>query len=135
MMKTLLLLLLLTVLIAIYDLRYARIPNVASLPLIIIGSFTNLPKPWYVLFFLIAFLLFWKERWMGGGDVKLWAGIILFLPATETMLWALPFTFFITGLVQLLWRKFRDEPVTGRRTPAAWRTVVYLLILVGTHAY
>jgi Flp pilus assembly protein protease CpaA len=134
-MKILLLLLLLAILISFYDLRYARIPNAVTLPLIIIGSFTNLPKPWYVLFFLAAFLLFWKERWMGGGDVKLWAGIVLFLPATETMLWALPFTFFSTGLIQLLWRKFRGEPVTGRRTPAAWRTVVYLLILIVTHAY
>jgi|APSaa5957512622_1039677.scaffolds.fasta_scaffold37258_2 Flp pilus assembly protein protease CpaA len=134
-MKILLLLLLLAVLIAIYDLRYVRIPNVVTLPLLLLGSFTNLPKPWYILFFLAAFLLFWKEGWMGGGDVKLWAGIILFLPATETMLWALPFTFFSTALVQLLWRKIRGEVVTGRRTPAAWRTVVYLLILVGTHAY
>jgi len=72
---------------------------------------------------------------MGGGDVKLWAGIILVLPATETTLWALPFTFFSTGLIQLLWRKMSGEVVTGRRTPAAWRTVVYLLILVSTHAY
>ena len=134
-MKILLLLLMLAILISFYDLRYARIPNAVTLPLILLGSFTNLPKPWYVLFFLAAFLLFWKERWMGGGDVKLWAGIILFLPATETMLWALPSTFFSTGLIQLLWRKFRGEPVTGRRTPAAWRTVVYLLILVGMHAY
>ena len=134
-MKILLLLSLLAILISFYDLRYARIPNAVTLPLIVIGSFANLPKPWYVLFFLAAFLLFWKERWMGGGDVKLWAGIILFLPSTEITLWALPFTFFSTGLVQLLWRKFRGEPVTGRRTPAAWRTVVYLLILVSTHAY
>lgn len=134
-MKILLLLLLLAILISFYDLRYVRIPNAVTLPLILYGSFTNLPKPWYVLFFLAAFLLFWKERWMGGGDVKLWAGIILVLPATETTLWALPFTFFSTGLIQLLWRKMRGEVVSGRRTPAAWRTVVYLLILAGTHAY
>ncbi len=133
-MKTLLLLLLLAIFVSLYDLRYARIPNAVTLPLIVIGSFTNLPKPWYVLFFLAAFLLFWKERWMGGGDVKLWAGIILFLPATEITLWALPLTFFSTALIQLLWRKIRGEVVTGRRTPAAWRTVIYLLILVGTHA-
>lgn len=135
MTKILLILLLLAILVSLYDYRYARIPNAVTLPLILLGSFTNLPKPWYVLFFLAALLLFWKERWMGGGDVKLWAGIILFLPPTEITLWALPFTFFSTGLIQLLWRKFRGEPVTGRRTPAAWRTVVYLLILVGTHAY
>lgn len=134
-MKILLLLLLLAIVVSLYDYRYARIPNVVSLPLILLGSFTNLPKPWYVLFFLAALLLFRKKRRMGGGDVKLWAGIILFLPPTEITLWALPFTFFGTGLVQLLWRKIRGEPVTGRRTPAAWRTVVYLLILSGTHAY
>lgn len=134
-MKMLLPLLLLAIVVSLYDLRYGRIPNAATLPLIVIGSFTNLPKPWYVVFFLIALLLFWKECWMGGGDVKLWTGIILFLPPTEITLWALPLTFFSTGLVQLLWRKMRGEPVTGRRTPAAWRTVVYLLILVSIHAY
>jgi len=134
-MTILLLLLLLAIFVSLYDLRHARIPNWVTLPLILLGSFANLPKTWYVLVFLAGFFFAWQVGWMGGGDAKFWAGIILFLPATEIVLWVLPLTFFSAALLQFLWRKLRGDIVFGRRTPAAWRTVVYLIILVGIHAY
>lgn len=134
-MMLFLLIFLLAILVSIYDFRYARIPNWVTLPLIIVGTWLNLPHPEYVFFFLAAFFFAWRVDWMGGGDAKLWSGMILMIPATPVILWAIPFTFFSTALIQLLWRKIRGEVLTGRRAPAAWRVVIYLLVLTGIHAY
>ena len=134
-MTLLKMILLLAVLISVYDFRYARIPNWVTLPLIILGILVNTPLPWHVFLLGAGFFIAWRSAWMGGGDAKFWIGILFVLPANHITLWALPLTFFGTGLLQLLWRKIRGEPVTGRRTPGAWRTVVYLMILVSFHAY
>jgi len=134
-MTLLLFLLLLASMVSVYDRHHARIPNWVTLPLIVLGILVNTPLSWFVFLFATGFFIAWRAGWMGGGDAKLWAGIILVLPSSEIMLWALPLTFFSTALIQLLWRKIRGEVVTGRRTPAAWRAVVYLLILTGVHAY
>jgi len=128
-------LLLLAILVSFYDYRYARIPNWVSLPLIILGILLNTPLSWHIFLFGAAFFIVWRMGWMGGGDAKFWIGILLILPANPATLWALPLTFFSTALTQLLWRKMRGEIVVGKRTPAAWRTVIYLLTLVGIHAY
>lgn len=134
-MTFLLFLLLLAAFVCIYDYRHSRIPNWVTLPLIILGILVNTPLSWSVFFFAVGVFIAWRVGWMGGGDAKFWIGVLLILPATETTLWALPFTFFGTALLQLLWRKIRGEDVFGRRTPAAWRTVIYLLILAGAHAH
>jgi len=135
-MTLLLCLLLLAVFVSIHDYRYARIPNWVTLPLIILGILVNSPLSWAVFLFGAGFFIAWRAGWMsGGGGAKLWIGTLFILPAHPSTLWVLPFTFFSTGLAQVLWRKMRGEVVTGRRTPAAWRSVVYFLILVGTHAY
>lgn len=127
--------LLLVILVSLYDFRHARISNWVTLPLIAIGALVQLPQTSYIFLILAAFFFAWQVGWMGGGDAKLWMGIVLIAPATRTILWAIPLTFFGTALLQLLWRRIRGRVVLGRQAPAAWRTVVYLLILVGVHAH
>jgi Flp pilus assembly protein protease CpaA len=134
-MILLLFLLLLAILVSFYDHSYARIPNWVSLPLIILGILVNTPLSGYVFFFGVSFFIAWRADWMGGGDAKFWIGILCILPTNPATLWALPLTFFSTALIQLLWRKMRGEIIRGRRTQAAWRTVVYLLVLVSSYAY
>ena len=75
---------------------------------------------------------------MGGGDAKLWMGLIVSLPSGYQMLWIIPLVFFATGTLQLLWRKIRGRTLTGVRSPGAWRTLVYMLVILAQelhHAY
>ena len=134
----LLTLLLLSFLVSLYDFHYARIPNWVTIPLFIIGLIVNSPHPFGIYVLLGSFLGAWKLGWMGGGDAKLWMGFIVCLPSIYQMLWIIPLVFFATGALQLLWRKIRGRTLTGIRTPGAWRTLIYMLVILVQelhHAY
>ena len=131
-------LLFLSLLISLYDFHHARIPNWLTIPLFIIGLIVNSPHPFGVYVLLICFWITWKLGWMGGGDAKLWMGLIVSLPLGYQMLWIIPLVFFATGALQLLWRKLRGRTLTGVRSPGAWRTLVYMLLILAQefhHAY
>ena len=128
----------LTIFISLYDFRYARIPNWVTIPLFIIGLIVNSPHPFGIYILLISFWMAWKLGWMGGGDAKLWGGLIVCLPSDYQMFWAIPLVFFATGALQLLWRKIRGRTLIGVRSPGAWRTFVYMLVILAQelhHAY
>ena len=134
----LLTLLLLSFFVSLYDFRHARIPNWVTIPLLIIGFIVNSPRPFGIYIFLVSFWIAWKLGWMGGGDTKLWMGLIVSLPSAYQMLWIIPLIFFATGALQLLWRKIKGRILTGVRSPGAWRTLVYLLVILIqelSHAY
>jgi Flp pilus assembly protein protease CpaA len=126
----LLALLLLSFLVSLYDFRHARIPNWITIPLLIIGLIFNSPHPFGIYAFLISFWIAWKLGWMGGGDAKLWMGFVVTIPPAYQTLWIIPLVFFATGALQLLWRKIRGRTLTGVRSPGAWRTLVYMLIIL-----
>jgi len=121
--------------ISAYDLRTRRIPNWYTLPIIIAGWLVQFPgraDVWLASFILLSA---WISGWMGAGDVKLWMAV----------LWALPFefssyvpfmmfaSFFFSGLVQILWRIARKQSPTQALTPAAWRTIPFVLLCQYVH--
>jgi len=120
----------LTIFISLYDFRHARIPNWVTIPLFIIGLIFNSPHPIGIYVLLGSFWIAWKLGWMGGGDAKLWMALIVTLPSGYQMLWTIPLVFFATGALQLLWRKIRGMPLTGIRSPGAWRTIAYMLVIL-----
>jgi Flp pilus assembly protein protease CpaA len=126
----LLALLLLSLFVSLYDIRHTRIPNWVTIPLLILGLIVNSPHPLGIYVLLVSFWIAWKLGWMGGGDAKLWMGLVVSIPPAYQMFWAIPFVFFATGVVQLLWRKIRGRTLTGVRSPGAWRTFVYLLVIL-----
>ena len=128
----------LSLFVSLYDFRHASIPNWVTIPLFITGLIVNSPHPFGIYIFLVSFWIAWKLGWMGGGDAKLWMGLIVCLPSAYQMPWVIPLIFFATGTLQILWRIIRGRTLTGVRTPGAWRTFVYLLIILAQelhHAY
>ena len=123
-------LLFLSLFVSLYDFRYARIPNWVTIPLFVLGLIVNSPHPPGIYALLFSFWIAWKLGWMGGGDAKLWMGLIVSLLPSYQILWTIPFVFFATGVLQLLWKKIRGRTLTGVRTPGAWRTFLYLLVIL-----
>ncbi len=123
-------LLLLNFFVSLYDFRHARIPNWVTIPLLILGLIVNSPHPFGIYVLIISFWIAWKLGWMGGGDAKLWMGLVVSLPSGYQMLWIIPLVFFATGALQLLWRKIRGRALTGIRSPGAWRTLLYMLVIL-----
>jgi Flp pilus assembly protein protease CpaA len=123
-------LLLLSFFVSLYDFRHARIPNWVTIPLFVTGLIVNSPHPFGIYIFLVSFWIAWKLGWMGGGDAKLWMGLVVTIPPVYQALWIIPLVLFATGALQLLWRKSKIRTLTGVRTPGAWRTCVYLLVIL-----
>lgn len=121
--------------ISLYDLRARRIPNWYTLPLIAAGVVAHFPGRLEV--WLVSFVLMyaWAGDWIGAGDVKLWIALLWALPV-ESSSHSLLFMFvalFITGLVQIIWRIIRKQPTTDLKTPAAWRTIPFILLCWYVH--
>ena len=126
---------LLTVLVSLYDFRTQRIPNWVTLPLWAAGlivHFSGASGTW-----LASALLFvaFTGKWMGAGDVKLWLSLIWAMPpsVSNKVLPIMFGTFFITSLIQLGWRQFCQTPVTGVSSPAAWRTILFVVAVWLAH--
>lgn len=121
--------------ISLYDLRTRRIPNWYTLPLILAGMIAHFPgqlELWLASFILLSV---WASHWMGAGDVKLWLVLLWALPV-ESASHALLFmfiSFFLTGLVQILWRLARKQSPTNLLTPGAWRTIPFIFLCWYVH--
>ena len=122
-------LLLYVVAVSLIDLRTRYVPNWATLPIFLAGllaRFPGNPELWLASSLLV---LAWAKHWMGGGDVKLWLAVLWALP-TPYSAFSLPLmfaAFFLTGLLQMGGRIIMGRPPTGSPTPAAWRTVPFVL--------
>ena len=125
------LLLALVLLVSLHDLRRGRIPNWVTLPLLGIGLLWNFPgalETWLACLLLFAA---WRAGWLGGGDAKLWMALLWLAPAAQaqTAILVMSGIFVLTALVQLLWRKLQKMPLTGHKSPGAWRTIPYAIWL------
>jgi Flp pilus assembly protein protease CpaA len=128
-------LLLYLLIVSLYDLRTHRIPNWCTLPLILAGFLAHFPGSmdlWLACFLLT---LAWSGGWIGAGDVKLWMAVLWSLPESNfppiTLLILL--SFLLTGIVQVIWRLIQTKPITGIKSPAAWRAIPFLLAFWYVH--
>lgn len=121
--------------LSLYDLRTRRIPNWATFPLIVAGFIAHFPGYPDIWFASIGLFLAWANGWMGAGDAKLWIAMLWALPINISVQ-ALPLffiTFFLTGLLQLVWRRIRKQPITNLLAPGAWRTIPFVLLCWYAH--
>jgi len=121
--------------VSLYDLRTRRIPNWCTFPLIIAGMTAHFPGHmdlWLACFMLISA---WSGGWMGAGDVKLWMAMLWTLSDTTipSLILLIFISFLITGVAQMLWRSIQKLPASGVKTPAAWRTIPFLLMFWYVH--
>jgi Flp pilus assembly protein protease CpaA len=121
--------------ISLYDLRTRRIPNWYTLPLIFTGVVAHFPGHLDVWLASFALLSAWASGWMGAGDAKLWMALLWALPVESSpqVLLIIFASFLLTGLAQILWRTVRRQPVNGTKSPAAWRTIPFLLMFWYVH--
>jgi len=120
---------------SLYDLRTQRIPNWFTWPLIVSGLILHFPGHPDVWALMALLFLAFASGGMGAGDVKLWAALLWQMPVASTTPILLPAlaTLFATGLAQLFWRRMNNLPVAGISSPAAWRTVPFILMLWHVH--
>ena len=122
-------------LISLYDMRTHRIPNWCTLPVILAGMIAHFPgilDTWLICLLLVSA---WSGGWMGAGDVKLWMAVLWAFPDSNlpSLLLLVFLSFLLTGIAQLIWRSIRRQPVRGIQTPAAWRTIPFLLMVWYVH--
>jgi len=120
------------ILVSLYDLKYHKVPNWISLPLILIGfivGFPGNPALWIGSIFIFQA---WRLGLIGGGDAKLWVGLLwcLFTFAGERIFLVMSISLMVTGLAQILVRAIAKKKIeTGIKTPGAWRTIVFMGLL------
>ena len=121
--------------VSLYDLHTRQIPNWSTYPLILAGMIAHFPGNMDL--WLACFLLFsaWASNWMGAGDVKLWMALLWTLPNSNTpsLILFVLVSFLITSVLQYLWRVIQKQSLTGIKSPAAWRTIPFLLMVWHVH--
>jgi Flp pilus assembly protein protease CpaA len=120
------------ILVSLYDLKYHKVPNWISLPLMLVGfwvGFPGSPVLWMGSTFIFQA---WMLGLIGGGDAKLWVGLLwcLLSFAGDKIILVMSISLIVTGLVQLLVRAIAKKKIEiGIKTPGAWRTLVFLSLL------
>jgi Flp pilus assembly protein protease CpaA len=125
----------LVILISLYDLKYRKIPNWLTWPLMLLGlyvSFPGNPIIWIASSFIFSA---WKFRFMGGGDAKLWIALLWCLSSfgDNVVIWMFA-ALMLTGVAQIVVRALSQKRAAiGFRTAGAWRTVVFMGLLAYLH--
>ena len=125
----------LVILISLYDLKYRKIPNWLTWPLMLLGLYVSFPcNPviWLASSFIFSA---WKFRFMGGGDAKLWIALLWCLSSfgDNVVIWMFA-ALMLTGVAQIVVRALSQKRVAiGFRTAGAWRTVVFMGLLAYLH--
>jgi len=118
--------------VTVYDFRYRRVPNWITLPLMLIGIIANFPGAPALWIGSILMLTAWGSGWMGGGDVKLWLGLLwcTFSFFGEFVTLIMFVILIVTSIVQILARVLmKKREVVGIKLPGAWRALVYMIFL------
>ena len=119
------------ILISLYDLKYRKIPNWVTWPLMLLGiyvSFPGNPIIWIVSSFIFSA---WKFGFMGGGDAKLWLGLLWCLSSfgDNVVIWMFV-ALLLTGVAQIVVRALSQKRLAvGVKTAGAWRAVVFMSLL------
>lgn len=122
-----------TGLVALYDLRTGRVPNMVTLPLLALGLWQHWPGTVEVWVLCLLLYAGWHAGGVGGGDVKLWWALFWLTP--PAWIQVAPFVFgaimVVTAGAQILVRRRRSDSAEGhgRKAPAAWRAVPYAVWL------
>ena len=125
-------LVLLCLFVTLYDFRYRRVPNWITFPLMLIGFVDNFPGTAALWFGSILLLTAWGSGWIGGGDVKLWVGLLwcTFPLCGDVVTLAMFITLIITSMAQILVRVLvKKKDVTGIKLPGAWRSLVFSIFI------
>lgn len=112
-----------------FDLKFRRVPNIASIPLLLTGVVLGFPGSEAVWMTCLVVLTGWRMAWVGGGDAKLWMAL-LWLAHAELGDAAVPgmaLVFLVTAAGQLAWRILRRRPALGVKSPAVWRTLPFIV--------
>ncbi len=115
--------------LSLYDLRTGVVPNWATLPVLAAGLLAHFPGALPVWMASLFVFSAWNFGQMGAGDAKLWMALFWAIPSdhSASILFILFASLFGTALIQLLFRKLTRRPVTGQRSPAAWRAIPFIL--------
>jgi Flp pilus assembly protein protease CpaA len=121
----------LVILISLYDLKYRKIPNWFTLPLILLGLYVNFPGNPIIRIASSFMFSAWKSGFMGGGDAKLWIGLLWCLSSFgEGMVILMFVALMLTGVAQIAVRALSQKRIAiGFKTAGAWRTVVFMGLL------
>ena len=122
---------LLSIVISLYDLKYHSIPNWVTLPLMLLGLYVSFPGS--LIIWIASSFIFsaWKLGLIGGGDAKLWIGLLWCLsPRGDNVVVWMFVALMVTGVAQIGVRTLSQKSaVVGFKTPGAWRTVVFMGLL------
>lgn len=122
----------LVILIALYDLKYHKIPNWITLPLMVLGLYLHFPGNPILWTTSALFFSAWKYGFMGGGDSKLWIALLWCLSSfgNNAVLWMFA-ALALTGVAQIVVRALSQKRLAlGFKTAGAWRVVVFMGLLV-----
>jgi Flp pilus assembly protein protease CpaA len=125
----------LVVLISLYDLKYHKIPNGITFPLMLLGLYVNFPGN--LIIWIASSFIFsaWEWGFMGGGDAKLWIGLLWCLSSIGDGVVILMFVaLMLTGVAQIVVRALSQKRLAlGFKTAGAWRAVVFMGLLAYLH--
>jgi len=128
-------LLLYTLALSLYDLRTRKVPNWATLSLLVVGLLTHFPSTFPVWIASLFVFIAWHYDQMGAGDAKLWMALFWAIPPEHSA--NIPLMLFAsllgTALLQILFRRSTHRPLSGQRSPAAWRTIPFILWSLYAH--
>ena len=126
------LILALTIGIAAYDLRRQHIPNSVTLTLLLGGMITYFPGVFETWLGCALLFVTWRLGGMGGGDAKLWMGMLWLVPPSlaDMAVSMMVVSFLTTASLQIVWRKLKNLPLTGVRAPGAWRVIPFAVWLI-----
>lgn len=116
-------------LLSLYDLRTGKIPNWTTLPLLGLGIILYFPGNAQLWLGCILLFAAWRSGQMGAGDAKLWMVLFWLLPSDERFLLFFFLSLLLTATLQIGYRQLAHKSATGVRSPAAWRTIPYLLLI------
>jgi Flp pilus assembly protein protease CpaA len=125
----------LVILLSLYDLKCRMVPNWVTLPLMLLGLYVSFPGG--SILWIASSIIFsaWKFGFMGGGDAKLWIGLLWCLSSfgDNVVVWMFV-ALMMTGVAQIVVRALSRKRVTiGFKTPGVWRTVVFMGLLAYLH--
>ena len=118
-----------TLTLSLYDVRTAKVPNWATLPLLGAGFLAHFPGTFPVWIASLFVFTAWHYHQMGAGDAKLWMALFWATPPEHSA--DIPLMLFAsllgTALLQILFRALTHRPLSSQPSPAAWRAIPFIL--------